>query len=35
MMAIISILTLIGALRFRKQAPADTISQTGEKGATA
>ena len=35
MMLIISILTLIGALRFRKRAPAAGIGQTSEKGAAA
>jgi hypothetical protein len=35
MMLIISILTLIGALRLRKRAPAAAISQTSEKGAAA
>jgi hypothetical protein len=35
MMLIISILTLIGALRLRKRAPAAGSSQTGGKGAAA
>jgi hypothetical protein len=35
MMLIVSILALIGALRFRKQAPAAGIGQATKKGATA
>ena len=35
MMLIISILTLIGAIRFRKRAPAAGISQATGKGAAA
>jgi hypothetical protein len=34
MMLVISILALIGALRFRKRAPADGVGQPTKKGAT-
>ena len=35
MMLIVSILALIGALRFRKRAPAAAIGEAAEKGAAA